>query len=106
VKSKVAKKIDEAQVKKVAKLARLELTEAEVEEFAGQLSAILDYVEKMNELDTDKVEPLAHCLPISNVFRQDRVKESLGTEKALANAPQRDGEFFKVPKILDDSSGA
>ncbi|MGD8500957.1 MAG: Asp-tRNA(Asn)/Glu-tRNA(Gln) amidotransferase subunit GatC [Phycisphaerales bacterium] len=102
----MAKKIDEAQVKKVAKLARLELAEAEVEEFAGQLSAILEYVEKMNELDTNNVEPLAHCLPISNVFRQDRVKESLGTEKALANAPQRDGEFFKVPKILDDSSGA
>ncbi len=102
----MAKKIDQAQVRKVAKLSRLELTEAEVEEFTGQLSAILDYVEKMNELDTDNIEPLAHCLPISNVFRQDRVKESLGTEKTLGNAPQRDGEFFKVPKILDDSSGA
>jgi aspartyl-tRNA(Asn)/glutamyl-tRNA(Gln) amidotransferase subunit C len=102
----MAKKIDQAQVRKVAKLSRLELTEAEVEEFTGQLSAILDYVEKMNELDTANIEPLAHCLPISNVFRQDRVKESLGTEKTLGNAPQRDGEFFKVPKILDDSSGA
>ncbi|MHC4172059.1 MAG: Asp-tRNA(Asn)/Glu-tRNA(Gln) amidotransferase subunit GatC [Planctomycetota bacterium] len=98
--------IDQAQVRKVAKLSRLELTEAEVEEFTGQLSAILDYMEKMNELDTANVEPLAHCLPISNVFRQDCVKESLGTEKTLGNAPQRDGEFFKVPKILDDSSGA
>ncbi|MFH1716808.1 MAG: Asp-tRNA(Asn)/Glu-tRNA(Gln) amidotransferase subunit GatC [Planctomycetota bacterium] len=102
----MAAKIDEAQVRKVAKLARLELTDAEVAEFTGQLSAILGYVEKMNELDTDDVEPLAHCLPISNVFREDRVKESLGTEKTLANAPQTDGEFFKVPKILDDSSGA
>ncbi len=102
----MAKKIDQAQVRKVAKLSRLELTEAEVEEFTGQLSAILDYVEKMNELDTDNIEPLAHCLPISNVFRQDCVKESLGTEKTLGNAPQRDGEFFKVPKILVDSSGA
>jgi len=102
----MAKKIDQAQVRKVAKLSRLELTEAEVEEFTGQLSAILDYVEKMNELDTDNIEPLAHCLPISNVFRRDCVKESLGTEKTLGNAPQRDGEFFKVPKILDDSSGA
>ena len=102
----MAKKIDQAQVRKVAKLSRLDLTEAEVEEFTGQLSAILDYVEKMNELDTTDVEPLAHCLPISNVFRQDIAKESLGTDKALANAPQRDGEFFKVPKILDDSSGA
>jgi len=102
----MAGKIEKTQVRKVAKLSRLELTEAEVEEFTGQLSAILDYVEKMNELDTTDVEPLAHCLPISNVFRQDIAKESLGTEKALANAPQRDEEFFKVPKILDDSSGA
>ena len=102
----MAKKIDEAQVRKVAKLSRLELTEAEVEEFTGQLSAILDYVEKMNELDTDTVEPLAHCLPISNVFRDDVVQPSLGTDASLANAPQRDGSFFKVPKILDDNSGA
>jgi len=102
----MAKRIDQAQVRKVAKLSRLELSESEVEEFTGQLSAILDYVEKLNELDTDSIEPLAHCLPINNVFREDCVRESLGTEKTLANAPQRDGEFFKVPKILDDSSGA
>jgi aspartyl-tRNA(Asn)/glutamyl-tRNA(Gln) amidotransferase subunit C len=102
----MAKKIEAEQVRKVAKLSRLELTEAEVEEFSGQLSAILEYMEKMNELDTSDVEPLAHCLPVSNVFREDVPKESLGTEKALANAPDKDGEFFKVPKILDDSSGA
>ena len=102
----MAKRIDEAQVKKVAKLSRLDLTDAEVEEFASQLSAILEYVEKMNELDTDGVEPLAHCLPVSNCFREDTVKESLGTEKTLANAPQRHDDFFKVPKILDDSSTA
>ncbi len=100
------KKIDQTQVRKVAKLSRLELTEAEVEEFTSQLSAIVDYFEKMNELDTTDVEPLAHCLPISNIFREDHVKDSLGTEKTLANAPQTDGEFFKVPKILDDGSGA
>ncbi len=98
----MAKKIDQTQVRKISRLSRLELTEAEVEEFTGQLSTILDYVEKMNELDTTNVEPLAHCLPVSNVFRADCVKESLGTEKTLANAPQRDGEFFKVPKILDE----
>ena len=97
----MAKRIDQAQVRKVAKLSRLDLTEAEVEEFTGQLSAILEYVEKMNELDTTGVEPLAHCLPISNVFREDSIKESLGTEKTLANAPQQDGEYFKVPKIMD-----
>ena len=99
------RKIDKTQVRKVAKLSRLDLSEAEIEEFTGQLSAILDYVEKMNEVDTAGVEPLAHCLPISNVLREDCVKESLGTEKTLANAPRRDNEFFKVPKILDESSG-
>jgi aspartyl-tRNA(Asn)/glutamyl-tRNA(Gln) amidotransferase subunit C len=100
------KKIDQALVRKVAKLSRLELTDHEVEEFTSQLSAILDYVEKMNELDTTGVEPLAHCLPIANVLREDRVKESLGTERTLANAPQRDGDFFKVPKILDETYSA
>ena len=97
-------RIDAEQVRKVARLARLDLTEAEVEEFTGQLGAILEYVEKMNELDTAGVEPLAHCLPITNVFRADEVRESLGTEKTLANAPQRDESFFIVPKILDDNS--
>ena len=101
----MAKKIDQESVRKIAKLSRLELTEAEIEEFTGQLSAILDYMEKMNELDTTGVEPPTHCLPITNVFREDLVRESLGTEKALANAPQQDGAFFKVPKILDDSAG-
>ena len=100
------KKIDQTEVRKVAKLSRLDLTDAEIAEFTPQLSAILDYVEKMNELDTKDVQPLAHCLPISNCFREDVIKESIGTEKALANAPERDGDFFKVPKILDDSSGA
>jgi aspartyl-tRNA(Asn)/glutamyl-tRNA(Gln) amidotransferase subunit C len=97
-------KISREDVEKVAKLARLQPTEAEVEEFTRQLGAILEYVDKMNELDTKGVEPLAHCLPVSNVFRGDEVKESLGTEKTLANAPQRDGDFFRVPKILDDSN--
>lgn len=102
----MAEKIDQAQVKKVAKLSRLQLSDAEVDEFTHQLSVVLGYMEKLNELDTTNVEPLAHCLPITNVFREDKVKKSLGTEKTLANAPQRDGDFFKVPKILDDSSGA
>ena len=102
----MADKIDKEQVKKVAKLSRLQLSEDEIGEFTGQLSAILEYMEKLNELDTTNVEPLAHCLPISNIFREDSVKDSLGTEKTLANAPQKDGGFFKVPKILDDGSGA
>jgi aspartyl-tRNA(Asn)/glutamyl-tRNA(Gln) amidotransferase subunit C len=100
------RKIDEVQVRKVAKLSRLELTDAEVEEFAGQLSAIIDYVEKMNELNTDDVEPMAHCLAITNCLREDVVKESLSVEQVLLNAPQHDDEFFRVPKILDDNSEA
>jgi aspartyl/glutamyl-tRNA(Asn/Gln) amidotransferase C subunit len=68
----MAEKIDQEQVKKVAKLSRLDLTDSEIEEFTGQLGAILEYVEKMNELDTENVEPLAHCLPVSNVFREPR----------------------------------
>ena len=78
------KKIDEILVRKVAKLSRLDLSDAEVGEFTRQLSAILEYVEKMNQLDTKDVQPLAHCLPISNCFREDVVKESLGTDKVLA----------------------
>ncbi len=102
----MADNIDRIQVKKVAKLARLELTDAEIDEFTGQLAAILEYVQKINLLNTQDVEPLAHCLPVSNVFREDAVKESLGTEKVLANAPQRDDKFFIVPKILDEGGGA
>ncbi len=98
----MGEKIDETLVRKVAKLSRLDLSDAEVDEFTRQLSAILEYMEKMNRLDTAKVQPLAHCLPISNCFREDVARESLGTEEVLANAPQRDGDFFKVPKILEE----
>ena len=102
----MAERISRSEVEKVAKLGRLQLSDAEIDEFTGQLGSILEYVEKLNELDTKGVEPLAHCLPISNVLRDDEPKESLGVEKTLANAPDRDDEFFKVPKILDEGSGA
>lgn len=96
------KKIDIQQVRQVAKLSRLALSEAEIAQFAEQLSAILEYVEKLNQLDTSNVEPLAHCLPINNCLREDKIKQSLGTEKTLANAPQKDEQFFLVPKILEE----
>jgi len=102
----VRERIGAEQVAKVAKLARLELCDEEVRHFAEQLAAILDYVDKMNGLDTKGVEPLAHCLPVSNCFRSDEAACSLGTEKALAGAPRRDGHFFVVPRILDDDSAA
>jgi aspartyl-tRNA(Asn)/glutamyl-tRNA(Gln) amidotransferase subunit C len=95
------KKIDIEQVRQVAKLSRLDLSEDEIAKFSSQLSAILEYVEKINQLDTSKAEPLAHCLPISNCLRTDEVKPSLGTEKTLSNAPDRDEQFFIVPKILE-----
>lgn len=100
------KRIDAELVKKIAKLSRLEMADGEVEEFTAQLGAIIEYVEKMNQLDTTNIEPLAHCLPINNRFREDETKPSLGSDSALANAPERDGDFFKVPKILDETSGA
>lgn len=99
-------KIDEAQVRRVALLSRLELSDQEVSQFSTQLSAIFEYIEKLNELDTDNVEPLAHCLPIHNVLRDDVPRSSLSNDEALANAPDREDEYFKVPKILDDNSGA
>ena len=102
----MAKKIDEAQVRRVALLSRLELSDEEVAQFSGQLSDIVEYIEKLNELDTDNVEPLAHCLPVHNVLREDIPRSSLTNDQALANAPEREDEYFKVPKILDDNSGA
>ena len=99
-------KIDEAQVRRVALLSRLELSDQEVSQFSTQLSAIFEYIEKLNELDTDNVEPLAHCLPIHNVLRDDVPRPSLSNDEALANAPEREDEYFKVPKILDDNSCA
>ena len=97
--------IDQELVKKVAHLARLDLNDSEIEEFTGQLMSILDYVAKMNELDTDEVEPLAHCLPVKNRFRADEPGKSLDPDQALSNAPQRDDDFFRVPRILDQGGG-
>ncbi len=102
----MTKKLDYDEVREVALLARLELCDNEVEEFATQLSSILEYIEKLDELDTDDVEPLAHSLPIKNVFREDIPRECLSRDEALSNAPDTDGEFFIVPKILDDNSNA
>lgn len=88
------------QVEHVALLARLELSEEEKEKYASQLSAILEYAEALNKLDTENVPPTAHVLPIHNVFREDRVDGHLANEKALANAPAKEGNYFRVPRIL------
>lgn len=88
------------QVEHVALLGRLELSAAEKETYATQLSEILEYFEALNKLDTENIPPTAHVLPIKNVFREDKVSEHLDNEKALANAPAKEGNSFKVPRIL------
>ena len=100
----MSKKLTEEQVRHVAKLARLKCSDDEIKEFTGQLGAILEYVAQLEAVDTENVEPLAHCLPVHNVFRNDEIKPSLANDAALANAPQRDEGFFAVPKVLDDAS--
>ena len=95
--------ITQKDVEHVARLARLALTDAEKERFTTQLGSILGYIEKLNELNTDGVEPTSHALPLSNVWREDRRETgTLGSpEEILANAPQREGPFFKVKKVIE-----
>ncbi|MEF2969285.1 Asp-tRNA(Asn)/Glu-tRNA(Gln) amidotransferase subunit GatC [Paenibacillus sp. M1] len=88
-------------VEHVAKLARLNLTDEEREMFTEQLNAILQYAEKLNELDTDGVEPTTHVLHLSNVMREDEVRESLPQEKVFRNAPEEEDGQFKVPAVLE-----
>lgn len=92
--------ISKEQVEYVARLARLELTEEEKEKYTQQLNSILGYVRMLEKLDTSAVEPLAHVLPLQNVFRPDETGECLTPDEVLDNAPERLGDFFKVPKIV------
>jgi aspartyl-tRNA(Asn)/glutamyl-tRNA(Gln) amidotransferase subunit C len=98
--------ISRAEVAKIAKLSRIAMSEAELERFSDQLSRILDYVEKLNQLDTSAVAPLSHALPVANVFRDDTAAPSLPVEQVLANAPERTGCSFKVPRVLDEGTSA
>ena len=88
-------------VRKVAKLARLDMPEADLARMQQQLSAVLDYIDQLNELDTDGVEPLAHPLPVRNVFRPDEPAPSLPPGAALQNAPSKVGDYFGVPAVFD-----
>ncbi|MBD2847770.1 Asp-tRNA(Asn)/Glu-tRNA(Gln) amidotransferase subunit GatC [Paenibacillus sp. IB182496] len=88
-------------VEHVANLARLELSEEEKEQFTGQLNAILNYAEKLGELDTSGVEPTTHVLPITNVMREDEPRPSTGVDKAMRNAPDEDEGQFRVPAVLE-----
>jgi aspartyl-tRNA(Asn)/glutamyl-tRNA(Gln) amidotransferase subunit C len=90
-----------AEVAKVALLARLRLLPDELETFTGQFNSIIDYVAQLQELDTKGVEPLAHGIEVRNVFRDDLRGPALDREQALANAPERNKEAFLVPAVLE-----
>lgn len=94
-------KISKKDVEYVSKLAKLRLSKKEKEKFTKQLDQILKYVDKLNELDTEKVKPTSHVLPLKNVFREDKIGKSLKVEKVLKNAPEKAKGFFKVPKVIE-----
>jgi aspartyl-tRNA(Asn)/glutamyl-tRNA(Gln) amidotransferase subunit C len=88
-------------VRHIASLARLRFSAAEQERLAGELSCILDYVDQLDELDTSDVPPMAHVLDAQNVVRPDRVERRVSRDDALANAPDTDGTYFRVPKVIE-----
>lgn len=93
--------LSKEEIEHIAMLARLSLTEEEKELFSAQLSSILDYMEKLNELDTENIEPTSHVLSLSNVMREDAPRDSIPREDALVNAPDRTDKFYRVPKIIE-----
>ncbi len=95
--------LSRADLVRVASLARLKLTDAELDSLTDQLRKLLNYVEMLNEVDIENVDPMPHAADMVNVLREDVVAESLPRKAALANAPKTDGQFFLVPKILEEN---
>jgi len=95
-------KISLKDVEHVARLARLELSDADKERMRRELDSILSYIDKLRALDTEGVEPTAHAIPMTNVMRDDMPRPSLPQDVMLANAPERSGEFFRVPRIIEE----
>ncbi|MDP3142420.1 MAG: Asp-tRNA(Asn)/Glu-tRNA(Gln) amidotransferase subunit GatC [Candidatus Omnitrophota bacterium] len=93
--------ITKDDLKYVAHLARLSLSEKEIEHFTVQLEGILKYINKLKQVDVSNVEPTSHVFPQKNIYRQDELKPSLSIKEALKNAPSKEGDFFKVPKIIE-----
>lgn len=94
-------RINEQDVAYVARLARLSLSAKELKTMTDQMDAILDYVDKLNELDTANIEPTAHAVPMANAFRADEVVTSIGVEAALSNAPAAADGCFVVPRVIE-----
>ena len=99
----MATTIDADLVRHIGKLSRIELNDEQIDALCRQLGAILEYFDKLQELDTEHVEPMAHAVELHNVLAADESGSSLTPDEALANAPARDGDFFKVPKVIGDS---
>ena len=97
----MAEKITEETVDKLANLARLEFKGKEKEEIINDLNRMLDFVGKLNELDTSNVEPLIYMNDETNVLREDEVKQTISQKEALSNAPKKDSDYFKVPKVVE-----
>ena len=95
--------LNREDVEKVAGLARLKLTDGEIAHVAEKLGQVIDYVTVLDGVDVTDTEPMAHVADVTNVFREDSVRESLPREDALANAPKSDGRFFLVPQILENA---
>jgi aspartyl-tRNA(Asn)/glutamyl-tRNA(Gln) amidotransferase subunit C len=94
--------LSRADVEKVSLLGRLALSEAELDTMTTQLARVVGYVEQLNEVKTEGVQPMAHAMEMQNVFREDVLKASLPREEALANAPKRDSECYRVPAVLGE----
>lgn len=94
------KKINEQLIDQLAHLSRLEFSTEEKQKILNDLNRILDYIDQLNELNTDNVEPLIYLAPNQNILRDDVVNETLKKEDALANAPKKDSDYFRVPKII------
>ena len=97
------KKMNKELICRIALLARIEMTDDQAEILGRQFADIVAYVDKLGELDTDGVEPMAHAMDVRNVLAGDAPAESLTAEQALSNAPARDGDFYKVPRVIGDS---
>jgi aspartyl-tRNA(Asn)/glutamyl-tRNA(Gln) amidotransferase subunit C len=91
-------------VRHIGKLSRIALTEDEVQRFGAQLGDVLEHFSKLQQLDTEQVEPMAHAVELQNVLAEDVRRDGLATEDALANAPDRVQDFYKVPKVLGEGS--
>ena len=97
-------KITMRDVEHVARLSRLALTDQEKERMRRELDGILSYIDKLRALDTTGVPPTSHAVPMTNVMREDEPRPSLSQDEMLANAPERSGEFFRVPKIIEEGA--